>query len=301
MTAGFIALGPRRTKLASALAVLGLVVCASTATGATGWTGPRLVGPAGNCGDVTAAIDAGGGYHVVAECDGTIRYSSSRPDGTWSTTSFAHPLSQTDHQPQVAIDGSVVYVAYTREQFAGCGFDWAGVYYRTRTLPGGTWSAAKLLGRAGDHLQSLRVVGGMIHATVDLASDFYEVDYETSSGGTLHRYPITDAVGLTSLRIGSDGRARIVYEAPTRFGTPCSTARASRSLRSPAPVARIAGPCWCWTRATGPTSSGPTSRVRAAPSAIPSPRTGPTTRPTRAVRGQLRHRAGSRPTSARSR
>lgn len=193
-------------------ALVALVLTASSVNAATGWTGPRLVGPPGYCSDVTAAIDASGGYHVVTECDGRIRYSSSEADGTWSTTYFAHPLSQSEHQPQLAIDGGVAYVAYTREKFAGCGFDWAGVYYRTRTLPGRTWSAARPLGRAGDHLQSLRVVDGTIHATVDQSDVRYQVSYETSTSETLHRYPLSDAIGLTSLRVGSDGLARIVYE-----------------------------------------------------------------------------------------
>ena len=204
-----------RFALAFAAALLAIAIGVSSVGAATGWTGPRLVGPADNCFDVAAAIDSTGGYHVAAECDGSIRYSSSRPDGTWSTTFFAHPVAHGDHQPQISIDGNVVYVGYTREGFAGCGYDWAGVYYRKRTLPNGAWSAATRLGLAGDHLHSLRVVGGTIHATVDTTGNDYVVSYETSTNGVFHRYVISDATGGTSLRIGNDGRARIAYEAAT--------------------------------------------------------------------------------------
>lgn len=96
---------------------------------------------------------------------------------------------------------------------SGCGddgLDDLGVYYRVRTLPNGAWSEAKRIGLANDHIQSLRVKG-TIHATV-LNDKEGKTYYETLAGSTYRRYPITDADGSTSLRIGSDGRARIAYE-----------------------------------------------------------------------------------------
>ena len=77
-----------------------------------------------------------------------VRYSVSNADGSWTTSYFAMPPDQEDRQPQLAIDGQTLWVAYSRNNPATCGFSWAGVYYRKRTLPNGSWSVPKLLGRA---------------------------------------------------------------------------------------------------------------------------------------------------------
>ena len=89
------------------------------------------------------------------------------------------------------------------------------VYYRTRALPGGAWSSLKLFGRRGDVLQSFRAVNGTLHATVLTARAV--IAYQTNASGVLKRYALPGATYLggppTSLRVGSDGLARIVYQA----------------------------------------------------------------------------------------
>ncbi len=190
-------------------ALIALLIAASPAAAATGWTGPQLVGSTGFCFDAAAAIDSAGNFHAAADCSGRIRYSTAHPGGAWSSTNFAVPNGFEELEPQVAVDGNRIYVAFSRNSPATCGFDWVGVFYRTRALPSGSWSAAIRLGSAGDHLQSFRAVGGTLYATVDNAGSVF---YESSKSGVTHRYLLSDAVGLSSLRIGSDGRARIVYD-----------------------------------------------------------------------------------------
>jgi hypothetical protein len=185
-----------------------ILLTALPASAVTGWTGPLVVGSLGGCGDVAAAIDDTGGYHVVANCGEGIRYASN-VGGTWSSTTFL-PFRDTGAlDPRIAIDGNRVYVAFSRQSFATCGIDYLGVYYRWRSLPNGKWSAAAHLGRAGDSLQSFRVVDGKLHATVGSEGILY---YEIYAGGTLKRYPLSDAVGSSSLRVSNDGTARIAYE-----------------------------------------------------------------------------------------
>src|SRR5262249_9192381 len=113
-----------------------------------------------------------------------------------------------------AIDGDRVYVASSRlaptEDTCGGPGIHLGVYYRWRTLAGGKWSAPIRFGESGDDIQSFRVVRGAIHATLTDGSDLI---YETNATGMLKRYRLPEARGLSSLRVGSDGRARVVYEA----------------------------------------------------------------------------------------
>ena len=143
-----------------------------------------------------------------------IRYYVSIDGRAWDATAFAHPARRADVDPQIAFWGAVVYVAYTRIAFeeGGCGDDGirdVGVYVRSRTQPGGTWSAPRLIGRPGDSLGSFRVDGQTLHATV-WNDKTGRMSYETVNGSSLHRYRMPDAFDL---RVGSDGRARIVYQA----------------------------------------------------------------------------------------
>ena len=190
--------------------LLGLAA-ASAGDAAVGWTGPTLVGRAAECENVTAAIDPAGVDHVVSECGGRLRYNTNRT-GHWTTTYLSVPLAFADLDPQLAIDGGRVYVAFNRVQFLACGIDYVADDYRWRSLAGTTWSSPVRFGLAGDRMQSFRVVGGRVHATVTQQLDG-RVVYETTASGALRRYPITDAIGVASLGVGSDGRARVAYEA----------------------------------------------------------------------------------------
>ena len=195
--------------LAAALVALLFV---TPAAAAIGWTGPVGIGGlSGGCGQPQVAIDADGGVHVAAACERNIRYSANS-GLSWSTTEFPHPSGAVDTGPQVTIDGSTLYLAFSRNPAGGCGADIdAGVYYRKRTLPDGEWSAATFVGKLQDQLQSFRVVASTIHATI--MSIAGETIYETNAGGRLRRHAIPGATGLSSLRVGDDGRARIGYEA----------------------------------------------------------------------------------------
>jgi hypothetical protein len=167
--------------------------------------------------DVTAEIDFLGGYHVAAECAGAIHYYYSAPTDTsrtWTARVFTLAAHREEVGPRIALDGSVVYVAYTRYiPDGGCGGGRGmpvGVYYRSRTLPGGAWSPAKRIGAAADVLQSFGVDAGTLHAVVyGLGGLSF---YENLKGSTLHRYRISRLpTGPVSMSIGSDGRGRLTY------------------------------------------------------------------------------------------
>ncbi|MEA2547920.1 MAG: hypothetical protein QOE42_518 [Chloroflexota bacterium] len=186
------------------------------------WSKPTTIAGLDTCSSVVATIDARGIDHVAATCDGTagnqVRYAVSSNGRTWHTTTFTPPSGRFELDPQLAFAGDTLYVAYTRvaPTDGGCGDDGladVGVYYRTRTLPSGAWSEPTRLGLVGDHLQSFRVNGSVIHATVANEKDG-KTYYEALSGATLDREDLGVA-GLTSLRVGDDGKARIAYASET--------------------------------------------------------------------------------------
>ena len=183
---------------------------------ADGWSRPIQVGAPGRCPTVSALIDATGRNHVAAGCDGGIRVFVESGAG-WDDTTFAPPSKRQENDPQLALDGDLLYLAYTRisVEEGGCG-DFGlrdvGVYLRTKSLPNGEWSEPTQIGAVADHVQSLRVVDGTIHATVANEADGRRY-YETQRGDQYRRYEILNAVGEVALRIGDDVRARVAYEA----------------------------------------------------------------------------------------
>ena len=190
-----------------------------------GWTTPTIVEATNNCGSIVAAIDPSGRDHIAAQCDDHIRYFGSTPSGSWTTTDFAAPPHRLERAPRIAFRGNVAYLAYTRVALVpgGCGASGmtdVGVYYRIRTLPAGAWSSPVRFGVVDDGLESFQADGSTLHATVLNASDGRRY-YEAVHGSASQRYFLPDAIGPVSLRIGSDGHARIAYEAKTslRYGT----------------------------------------------------------------------------------
>jgi hypothetical protein len=178
------------------------------------WSKPNLV-MHGNCGRSVAVIDDSSRYHVAGQCDMKIRYATSTTGETWKSTTFKVPAHRFDVDPQIAIDGRTLYLAFTRLKptDGGCGDDGlvdVGVFYRTRALPGGTWSTPVQIGKAGDHLQSFRVVNGVIHETVNTHEEQGPVYYASQRGATHRRILLNDAQ-QTSLRIGDDGQPRIAF------------------------------------------------------------------------------------------
>jgi len=181
---------------------------------------PVTVPGLSGCDAVVAAVDDGGRDHLAATCthgDGSeLRYADSTNGRGWTSATLQTPTGRYELDPQLALDGNKLYLAYTRvaPTDGGCGDDGltdVGVYVRSRILPGGAWSDPKRIGAVGDHLQSFRVSGSVVHATVT-RDDGSSTTYETMTGDTLRRYPIGDAAGQTSLRVGDDGKGRIAYE-----------------------------------------------------------------------------------------
>jgi len=189
------------------------------------WSKPIVVPGMEGCREPVAAIDDRGGHHLAATCfvgeASEIRYSTS-PDGrTWSTTAFHPPTDLLDQDPELAVDGDTLYLAFTRDAptDGDCGPPGVdlGVLYRTRTLGSGEWSDTIPLGSKGDGLLSFRVRGGVLHATVT-SVDRQQTWYERRSGAKLDRVRIEDAQGSVALRVGDDGKPRIAYEGANGIG-----------------------------------------------------------------------------------
>lgn len=206
-----------------------------SAIAAAKWRKPQQVERA-DCESVAAVIDGAGGSHVASGCRGEIHAMDLDTDD-WDPVKFKPPEARQEFGPQLAVDGDVLYLAYTRVAIdeGACGDDGlrdVGVYYRTRDLSAGrAWSDPRRIGEIGDSLHALRVVGGTIHAAVG-TSDGKRFFYETVRGGSYHRYQIPKATGTASLRIGDDGRARIAYEAggSLRYGTFTGAGFSSRKI-----------------------------------------------------------------------
>jgi hypothetical protein len=179
------------------------------------WSQPHRIFTGAWCASYVAVIDGSSRYHVAAECGQRIRYATSSNGTTWKTATFKNPLHRLDVDPQIAVDGRTLYLAFTRLRptDGACGDDGlvdVGVFYRTRTLPSGNWSAPVQIGKAGDHLQSLRVFNGVIHETVITNEEQGPVFYASQRGAT-HRRVLIKGAQQTSLRIGDDGRARVAF------------------------------------------------------------------------------------------
>ena len=178
------------------------------------WSAPTRVDSA-LCATFSLVIDDNGGRHIAADCTQGIRYSSSTADG-WTTREFTTPSHRVDQNPQLGVDGGIVYLAYSRVAIGegGCGDDGlsdVGTFYRTRSLDSASWSTPVRIGVVTDTLGSFRVRDGVVHATV-LDSRNNGVYYVRVSEGTTTRALIRGAIATASLRIGDDGRARVAYE-----------------------------------------------------------------------------------------
>ena len=125
-------------------------------------------------------------------------------------------IDRIETEPQVAVDGDTIYVAYSllAPLEGGCGdagLRDLGVYIRSRSRQqlDAAWSDPVRVGREGDRLQGFRAVNGVFHLTVTV-NDGESTFYQSQSSGGSTRIAIPDATS-TSLRVGDDGHARIAY------------------------------------------------------------------------------------------
>ena len=179
------------------------------------WSKPRLI-VAGGCMSLRGGIDAAGGEHLVADCFGGLLYASAKADGKWTSHNFPVAEDRLDQDPMLGFEGNVAFFAWSRlaVEEGGCGDDGLkdiGVFYRTRTLPSGAWSEPSQIGRADDQLRGFRVDGSTLHAIVQMNGDG-PYAYIVVKGGAGSRFALPNVTGGVSLRVGSDGRARIAYE-----------------------------------------------------------------------------------------
>jgi hypothetical protein len=170
----------------------------------------------GGCSDPAATIDDTGRRHVVAVCDGGIRYLTSLNGTDWDETPFVPAIDLIETEPQIAVDGDTLYVAYnllvpSEGACIGAGLEDLGVYLRSRPRErlDSEWSDPVRVGKEGDRLKGFRAVDGVFHLTVT-ANDGQSTFYESQSSRGSTRIAIPDATS-TSLRVGDDGHARIAY------------------------------------------------------------------------------------------
>jgi hypothetical protein len=179
------------------------------------WSAPQVI-RRGECSNLAATIDETGRRHVAAVCDGGIRYLTSLNGTDWDETPFVPAIDRIETEPQIAVDGDTIHVAYSllAPLEGACGDPGLrdlGVYVRSRSRqrPHAAWSDPVRIGREGDRLQSFRAVDGVFHLTVT-ANDGESIFYQAQSSRGSTRIAIPGATS-TSLRVGDDGHARIAY------------------------------------------------------------------------------------------
>ena len=186
-----------------------------------GWSEPFAVQQfeTNTCEGVSGAYGPRSDIVLVTTCDGDVQIAHARSADDWEMLIIEGPDGVILHGAQVAFDGDRLFVAadLLAPEDGGCGdpgLRETGIRVWSRDLQAsGPWAAPLTLGGSEDHLQSFRVVDGVIHATVRAGLHAGEVAYLRSSGRSSGRVPIADAIE-TSLRVGSDGVARVAYTTP---------------------------------------------------------------------------------------
>lgn len=179
------------------------------------WRTARTILPK-RCDAPVLAIDPNG-YHVAATCGGSIGTAEGSATGAWKRTMLAAPAHRTESDPQLAVDGDTMHLAYTRygpvksAETCGNGVSYKdlGVYERTRSLPDGQWSDPRQVGRSGDTLDAFRAMDGTLHAIV-LPQGVSPAVYEQVGDGSTTRVRLPRSFG-GSLRVGDDGEPRVAY------------------------------------------------------------------------------------------
>jgi hypothetical protein len=170
----------------------------------------------GGCSDPAATIDDTGRRHVVAVCDGGIRYLTSLNGTDWEETPFVPAIDLIEKEPQIAVDGDTIYVAYSllapsEGACGGEGLRDLGVYIRSRPRQhlDSEWSNPVRVGKEGDRLKGFRAADGVFHLIVT-TNYGQSIFYQSQSSRDSTRITIPGAIS-TSLRVGDDGHARIAY------------------------------------------------------------------------------------------
>jgi hypothetical protein len=202
------------------------------------WTSPSLVSSE-PCYSLRGGIDAAGRSHVAASCGSGVLYSVTKSDGSWAQTLFPVPSNRVERDPQIAFQGNVAYLAYSRLAVGEpdtCGSDDGltdiGAFYRKRTQPTGSWSDPVRIGRSDDHLVQFRVDGTTLHAIVSNEGDGRSY-YLLIKGTTSKRVQVSS--DTRTLRIGNDGRARIAYGIRGSIRIATFTGAAFSGVNVPAP------------------------------------------------------------------
>jgi len=178
------------------------------------WSTPTVISK-GGCDELTATVDPAGRYHAAAVCNEAMRYMTSADGIDWVETTSTPPLHRLERDPQLALDGDRLYLAYSllAPREGACGSNAltdVGVYTRWIQPPNGKWSDPVRIGAIGDHVESFRVADGVQHLIVAAGEDDGPMSYESQAGSTFTKVAVPGAV-TTSLRVGDDGHARIAY------------------------------------------------------------------------------------------
>jgi hypothetical protein len=185
------------------------------------WRAAKQVFPK-RCFSPVLVVDGSSRYHVTATCGDKVGYAEGSATGAWTMQTLEPPARHVEQAPQIAVDGRDLYIAYTRYgpviDADTCGgpysvrYEDLGVYYRKRTLPDGEWSKPRRLGRANDILGSLRVADGTLLAAM-VGPAGTSLVYQSVDGGSRVRSRLKGVGDEFSLRVGSDGKARVAHVA----------------------------------------------------------------------------------------
>lgn len=206
-------------RYAAVAATLFLVVNATGVSAVTGWSGPTRVF-SGTYREVSMAVDANGKVHAAARGDSGLWYLTNRT-GSWTRARLTtNRLDGWDGTPSIDVDDSNrVHVAFTRHTCLDCTpRSEQDVYYLSdRDRPAGTFPEEATWIDQGE-APSLEVVNGKTYLAYAHWRPGTELDvipevrFLTNATGPWTNVRVADHATNPSLRVASNGRARIAYQ-----------------------------------------------------------------------------------------
>jgi len=191
------------------------------------------------CDHVVAGIDGQGGYHLAGICGGRVRYWRRLDDGTWDVTSFKRETRREDGGVFIGFLDDRVVLAWTRFSVSyeeGCGDGEAsvadlGVYYRSKSLTGSSWTTPTKVGAARDWLTAFRAANGTMYFAV-YPWKATGIVLRTVAGSANYGVALPSAYGF-SMRVGSDGQLRVAYQTASgvRYGSFTGSAFKTEAVR----------------------------------------------------------------------